>query len=43
MLLDPTIRGLLGRLSVTWGLSESTQIFLREVTPNLLSALSSSD
>ena len=43
MLLDPTIRRLLGRLYGAWDLSNSTQTFMREVTPDLLSALSSSD
>ena len=43
MLLDPTIRRLLGRLYGAWDLSKSTQTFMREVTPDLLSALSSFD
>jgi hypothetical protein len=43
MLLDPAMRRLLGRLYGAWDLSNSTQTFLREVTPDLLSALSSSD
>jgi hypothetical protein len=43
MLLDPTIRKILGRLYSAWDLSRSTQTFLREVTPNLVAALSSSD
>jgi hypothetical protein len=43
MLLDPTIRRILGRLYSAWDLSRSTQTFLREVTPDLLAALSSSD
>jgi hypothetical protein len=43
MLLDPTIRRILGRLYRAWDLSRSTQTFLREVTPDLLAALSSSD
>lgn len=43
MLLDPTIRRILGRLYSAWDLSRSTQTFLREVTPDLIAALSSSD
>ena len=43
MLLDPTIRRVLGRLYGAWDLSQSTQTFLREVTPDLVAALSSSD
>jgi hypothetical protein len=43
MLLDPTIRSILGRLYSAWDLSLSTQSFLREITPDLLAALSSSD
>ena len=43
MLLDPTIRRLLGRLYGAWDLSKSTQTFMCEVTPDLLSALSSFD
>jgi hypothetical protein len=43
MLLDPTIRRTLGKLYGDWDLSRSTQTFLREVTPDLVAALSSSD
>jgi len=43
MLLDPTIRSILGRLYGAWDLSQSTQCFLREVTSDLIAALSSSD
>lgn len=43
MLLDPAIRKQLGRLYNAWDLSVSTQTFLREVTPDLIAALSSSD
>ena len=43
MLLDPDIRKLLGRLYGTWDLKESTQSFFRELTPDLISALSDSD
>ncbi|SVD40613.1 uncharacterized protein METZ01_LOCUS393467 [marine metagenome] len=43
MLLDPAIRKLLGRLYGTWDLNKTTQVFLREVTPDLITALSSTD
>ena len=43
MLLDPNIRRLLGRLYRAWDLTNSTQTFLREVTPDLIKALSNSD
>ena len=41
MLQDPNIRKVLGRLYSTWDLSNSTQTFMREVTPDLILALSS--
>ena len=43
MLLDPNIRKILRRLYSAWDLSNSTQTFIREVTPDLIAALSSSD
>ena len=43
MLLDPNIRKILRRLYSAWDLSNSTQTFIREITPNLIAALSSSD
>jgi len=42
MLLNPTICRILGRLYKAWDLNLSTQTFLREITPELLTALSSS-
>ena len=43
MLLDPNIRKILRRLYSAWDLSNSTQTFIREVTPDLIAALSTSD
>ena len=41
LLVDATVRKLLGRAYGAWNLNESTQTFLREVTPELIAALSS--
>ena len=41
MLLDSNVRQLLGRAYSAWDLNTSTQTFLREVTPELIAALSS--
>ena len=41
MLVDASVRKLLGRAYGSWNLNESTQTFLREVTPELIAALSS--
>ena len=42
LLFDPEVRQLLGRAYGAWDLNTSTQTFLREVTPELIAALSSS-
>ena len=41
LLVDPAIRKLLGRFYGGIDLSTSTQVFIREVTPELIQALSS--
>ena len=41
MLVDATVRKLIARAYGSWNLNESTQTFLREVTPELIAALSS--
>ena len=41
MLVDPAVRKVIGRAYGAWNLNDSTQTFLREVTPELISALSS--
>ena len=40
LLFDANVRKLLGRAYGAWNLKESTQTFLREVTPELIAALS---
>ncbi len=41
-LLDPGLRGLIGKLYSAWDLKTAGQSFHREVTPELIQALSSS-
>ena len=40
-LADPAVRSLLGRMYGAWDLKTATQAFRREVTPQLIQALSS--
>jgi hypothetical protein len=41
LLLDPTVRTMLGRLYGSWDLKSAGQSFRREVSPELIKALSS--
>ena len=41
LLTDPGVRLLLGRLYGSWDLKTATQVFRREITPQLIGALSS--
>ena len=41
LLVDPTVSKLLGRVYGAWDLNTATQTFLREVTSELIAALSS--
>ena len=41
MLMDPDVGKIFGRIYGAWDLKASTQTFLREVTPELIHALSS--
>ncbi len=43
ILVDPGLRQILGRAYGAWDLKTSTQTFLREVTPELIAALSGAD
>ncbi len=42
MLADPQLRPLIAKLYAPWDMSTASQLFLREVTPELLRALSGS-
>jgi hypothetical protein len=42
MLLDPQVRPLIAKLYSTWDMTAASQTFLREVTPELLRALTGS-
>jgi hypothetical protein len=41
LFVDPAVRLLLGRLYGSWDLKTATQVFRREITPQLIGALSS--